>query len=126
MRGPPVSACGLTGIDESGAAGRVRIEQLEHHLRRIAAGIQAADVLGDPSASLDVSRLPAVGELSERQWQALSRLMRGQRVPAIAIEMSVSQSTIRNHLAAIYRKMGVHSQAELLSLLRPPDPSTEE
>jgi PAS domain S-box-containing protein len=116
----------FTEIDDSGAASRVRIEQLEHHLRRIAAGIQAADVWGASGASLDVVRLPAVGELSNRQWEVLSRLMRGERVPAIANEMSVSQSTIRNHLAAIFRKMGVHSQAELLLLLRHTnDPPTE-
>jgi PAS domain S-box-containing protein len=117
---------GFTGVDDSGAASRVRIEQLERHLRRIAAGIQAADVWGASGASLDVVRLPAFGELSNRQLEVLSRLMRGERVPAIATEMSVSQSTIRNHLAAIFRKMGVHSQAELLSLLRQADdPSTE-
>jgi len=31
--------------------------------------------------------------------------------------MFLSPSTIRNHLAAIYRKFGVHSQAELLAAL---------
>jgi PAS domain S-box-containing protein len=124
--GAPRFGFGFSGIDESGATSRVRIQQLEDHLRRIAAGIQSADALGTSGGSLDVVRLPAVGELSDRQWDVLSRLVRGQRVPAIATELSVSQSTIRNHLAAIFRKMGVHSQAELLLLLRlANDPSTE-
>jgi DNA-binding CsgD family transcriptional regulator len=30
----------------------------------------------------------------------------------------VTQSTIRNHLAAIYSKMGVSSQQELMNLFR--------
>jgi DNA-binding NarL/FixJ family response regulator len=29
----------------------------------------------------------------------------------------LSQSTVRNHLSTIYRKVGVHSQSELLSRL---------
>jgi DNA-binding CsgD family transcriptional regulator len=31
--------------------------------------------------------------------------------------MYSSQSTVRNHLTAVYRKFGVHSQRELLDLL---------
>jgi DNA-binding CsgD family transcriptional regulator len=30
----------------------------------------------------------------------------------------VSQSTVRNHLSSIFRKVGVHSQSELLRRLR--------
>jgi DNA-binding CsgD family transcriptional regulator len=29
----------------------------------------------------------------------------------------VSESTVRNHLTAVYRQFGVHSQAELLAKL---------
>ena len=48
----------------------------------------------------------------------MTRLLRGERVPEIAREMFVSQSTVRNQLGTIYQKVGVHSQSELLSLLR--------
>ena len=37
--------------------------------------------------------------------------------PEIARSMYLSQSTVRNHLTAVYRKFGVHSQRELLELL---------
>jgi len=48
-------------------------------------------------------------------------------VPTIAAALNVSQNTVRNHLAAIYKKFGVHSQTELLAmLLKVPDsPSTK-
>lgn len=36
----------------------------------------------------------------------------------IAKALFVSQSTVRNHLSDISRKLGVHSQAEPLELLR--------
>lgn len=57
-------------------------------------------------------------ELSSRQWEIVTRLRRGERVPGIAREMYLSQSTVRNHLIAVFRKFGVDSQAELLRCLR--------
>jgi DNA-binding NarL/FixJ family response regulator len=63
-------------------------------------------------------RVPALSDLSARQWEVISRLARGERVSTIAADMYLSQSTVRNHLSAIFRKVGVHSQRELLALLR--------
>ena len=69
---------------------------------------QTADALG----------ISATTELSQRQWEVISRLVRGERVATIAAEMYLSQSTVRNHLSAIFHKVGVHSQNELLALWR--------
>jgi DNA-binding NarL/FixJ family response regulator len=44
--------------------------------------------------------------------------MDGQRVPWIAADLFVSQSTVRDHLSSIFRKLGVRSQAELIRRLR--------
>jgi DNA-binding NarL/FixJ family response regulator len=44
--------------------------------------------------------------------------LQGERVPRIAEELFLSQSTVRNHLADMFKKMGVHSQEELLDLFR--------
>jgi PAS domain S-box-containing protein len=58
---------------------------------------------------------------STRQSEILTRLLRGERVQDIANALYLSPSTVRNHLTAVYRKFGVHSQAELLAkLLRGP------
>jgi PAS domain S-box-containing protein len=92
-----------------------RSTELEQRLWRIALEVQAAGVL---DAMHEVPSVPVVHDLSSRQWEVLARLQRGERVPGIAREMYVSQSTVRNHLAAIFRKTGVNSQAELLALLR--------
>lgn len=59
-----------------------------------------------------------LADLSARQWEIVTRLLRGERVPGIAKAMYLSQSTVRNHLTAVFRKFGVHSQAELLAHLR--------
>jgi predicted signal transduction protein with EAL and GGDEF domain/DNA-binding CsgD family transcriptional regulator len=62
--------------------------------------------------------VPVEGDFSERQLEIIERLLRGERVPTIARGLYLSQSTVRNHLSAIFRKLGVHSQEELLGTLR--------
>jgi PAS domain S-box-containing protein len=57
------------------------------------------------------------GGLSSRQWEIVTRLIRGERVVEIARALHLSPSTVRNHLTAVYRKFAVHSQAELLAEL---------
>jgi DNA-binding CsgD family transcriptional regulator len=52
--------------------------------------------------------------LSPRECEIVQLLLDGERVPAIAKQLVVSQSTVRNHLAASFKKLGVHSQQELL------------
>ena len=97
-----------------------RVIELESHLRRIGLEVRAAGVLDSLESLPAAGEFPQLAELSTRQWEILSRLRRGDRVATIAAELYVSPSTVRNHLAAIFRKFGVHSQAELLQLLRAP------
>jgi PAS domain S-box-containing protein len=95
-----------------------RVADLERHLWRIALEVQAAGVVDGLQRLPDPSEVPGLEDLSTRQWEIVTRLLRGERVPDIAAATFVSQSTVRNQLATIYRKLGVHSQTELLALLR--------
>lgn len=95
-----------------------RVSELESRLRRIGLEVRAAGVLDNLGLLPTPGVLPELGQLTTRQREILSRLRRGDRVATIAAELYVSPSTVRNHLAAIFRKFGVHSQAELLELLR--------
>ena len=84
---------------------------------------QLAVLGGDVLDGMDQlrSQMPS-GNFSTRQWEILTRLVRGERVEEIAADLYLSPSTVRNHLAAIYKKFGVHSQTQLLAkLLRAPD-----
>lgn len=56
--------------------------------------------------------------LTPRQWEVLQLLLEGSRVPVISAKLEVSRSTVRNHLATIFRKCGVHSQSELIEYFR--------
>jgi DNA-binding NarL/FixJ family response regulator len=96
-----------------------RVAELEGRLRRIAAELRAAGLMDDERQSLPVPRdIPHLVELSSRQREILVRLLNAQRVSLIAAELYVSPSTVRNHLTTIFTKFGVHSQAELLAVLR--------
>jgi DNA-binding CsgD family transcriptional regulator len=94
-----------------------RAAQLERHLRRIAAEVDASRVLQSVRNVPEPAHFAQLSALSARQREVLARLIRGERVRTIADGLFVSQSTVRNHLSAIFERFGVHSQAELLALL---------
>jgi DNA-binding CsgD family transcriptional regulator len=56
--------------------------------------------------------------LSQREQEVLDELRNGGRVATIAQKLSISPTTVRNHLQRIFWKLGVHSQAELVEHLR--------
>ncbi len=71
-----------------------------------------------PDAFLGWGPLSAVETLTRREKDVLQLLLDGRRVSSIARTLYLSPQTIRNHLKAIFRKLGAHSQAELLDSLR--------
>jgi DNA-binding CsgD family transcriptional regulator len=84
---------------------------LQRRVWRMAGDAHAAALARDGAAA-------ALAELSSRQWEIVTRLQRGERVPTIADTLYLSQGTVRNHLMAVFRKFGVHSQEDLLTRLR--------
>jgi DNA-binding CsgD family transcriptional regulator len=107
----------LSGPDPATASKLDRVAQLEHRLWRIASEVQASGIFDSLGTFPDPERFPQLSSLTTRQWEVLSRLLRGERAPAIAKDLFVSPSTIRNNLSEIFRIFDVHSQSELLNLL---------
>jgi DNA-binding NarL/FixJ family response regulator len=74
-------------------------------------------------------RPPAVGQtgspampagfaaLSGREWQIIRDLIDTPSAHAVAVKRQRSPHTVHNHLKSIFRKLQVHSVAELLSLM---------
>jgi DNA-binding CsgD family transcriptional regulator len=89
----------------------------EEALRMLGRGLPALDT-GEAISALD--RVAPVGaqRLSSRESEIVARLVSGDRVPAIAQALFLSQSTIRNHLSSAFGKLGVTSQQELVDLYR--------
>jgi DNA-binding CsgD family transcriptional regulator len=89
-------------------------------------------VRASPAAPVGPSRqstlyanVPGLVQLSAREVEIVSRLFNGDRVPAIADSLFLSQSTVRNHLSAVFRKLGVRSQQELIYVLREALPASD-
>ena len=56
-------------------------------------------------------------ELTAREWEAVELLRQGLPTREIAVQLGISQVTVRRHLSAAYAKLGVSSRASALELL---------
>jgi DNA-binding CsgD family transcriptional regulator len=117
---PPPLAFALIRYDDDADSptDSSREMQLEAHMLRIADELQAAGLIPRLPQLPALTDEPELGKLTSREWAVLTRLVDGQRVSAIAADLYVSQSTVRNHLSSIYAKLGVHSQVDLVRLVR--------
>ena len=95
-----------------------RSAELEQRLWRIAQEVRAAGLLSAEHDQRAPESILSRTDFTLRQWEVIGLLRDGMRVGSIASTLHVSQSTVRNHLSAIFRKVGVHSQEALLLVLR--------
>lgn len=77
--------------------------------------------LGSADLTPSGRSLPGLERLSRREIEVVRMLLLGDRVPVIARQLFISQSTVRNHLSSVFRKLRVNSQQELIVLLRERD-----
>ncbi|WP_395671087.1 response regulator [Phenylobacterium sp.] len=61
--------------------------------------------------------MPGVDNLTARQREVLDELLLGRSSKEIARTLAVAEGTVKIHLAAIYRALGVRSRAEAISRL---------
>jgi DNA-binding CsgD family transcriptional regulator len=107
--------------DSSGSAqdnAARRADQLEQHMWRIAQEVRAAGLIPAAGETLPRGQIKEFSEMTSRQREIVTRLLAGERVGEIAREMYLSPSTVRNHLTAVFRRFGVHSQLELISVVK--------
>lgn len=103
----------MTFVGEGRGRHLERVDDLEEELWLLTTDVRArlTNVVSDADS-------PEVSGLTERQKEIVRRLLDGQRVQGIARALSLSPSTVRNHLSAAYQKLGVNSQSELIEKLR--------
>lgn len=82
---------------------------------RLAANGTDPDHSGRLSAA---DRRELLSGLSHREREVATEIARGTRIPILARRLELSERTVRNHLHAAFRKLGVHSQADLVLLLK--------
>jgi DNA-binding CsgD family transcriptional regulator len=87
-------------------------------LARLSRGAEVAQLARGVLRGITDRDVPGLNRLTTRELEVVARLVEGDRVPAIASALFLSQSTIRNHLASVFTKLGITSQQQLLTLLR--------
>ncbi len=56
--------------------------------------------------------------MTRREREIAQRFALGLSHKAVALELDLAPSTVRNHLAHLYRRLGIHNKAELLQVLQ--------
>jgi DNA-binding CsgD family transcriptional regulator len=115
----PPPSCAFVAVADDGLAVPARGIELDNALLRLTRPSEMVSASGDGDASGRV-HFPGRSRLSDRELEVVRQLLAGDRVPAIARSLFLSQSTVRNYLSSVFRKLGVGSQQELLDLLRAP------
>jgi DNA-binding CsgD family transcriptional regulator len=105
-----------TAIVASLAEATGRLVEVEERMRQLADALEryrrSKRVLATFRADSPLQHI------SSRERQVLELLGQGYRPRSIAEKLHVSPDTVRNHLKAMFKKTGTHSQEELTALLR--------
>lgn len=106
---------------QAGAIGyllkNVSIDELAAAMRNAYAGKstlapEATQVLID-----SVTRPPAPGhDLSQREHEVLALMVKGMSNPEIADQLTISRSTVKNHISSILSKLNVSRRSEAIAL----------
>lgn len=79
---------------------------------------EGAAIIVEPSGPSDVAEMLARGHgLTPREREVAFGLARGDTTDVLAARLFVSPHTVRDHLKAVFRKVGVTSRAELVAHL---------
>jgi DNA-binding NarL/FixJ family response regulator len=113
---PAAGARGVRRAIEQGADGLVWEAALESTL----ATTVGAVLSGQIAVPRDVWRRVERPELTNREKQTLGLVIMGLSNGEIATRLYVSESTVKSHLSAAFRKLGVRSRAEAARVIADP------
>lgn len=91
-------------------------DDMLHAFAQVMAGqVYVPPIVGDVDVEAPASRAPAipaapVASLTERQREVLTHMSTGKSNKEIARALRISESTVKVHLAAAFRLLGVHNR----------------
>ena len=106
------------GAPEAPRLARARVAALEQGMQKIAELVKELGLVTPEAVHHRPGVEAMLSRLSARERQIVELLLASRRVPGIATTLGISPHTVRNHLKAVFRKLGVHSQEALLELLQ--------
>lgn len=75
-----------------------------------------AHVLSQKNAPSTRSKPDQSFNLTEREFEVLEAVARGERSKEIAEHLGISERTVKTYLASIYNKLGVDSRAAAIAV----------
>jgi PAS domain S-box-containing protein len=119
MRGSMATMLDLPSLAES--LSKQVADELEPHLDQARALLADIGRIATEGIVPRLARLrrenTALASLTPREWEVAEMIYAGRRVRNIAIELGISEHTVRGHLKSIYRKLDVISQSDLIDWL---------
>lgn len=111
-----VEADGIARALEAGAHGAL-LKTIDHHelvdaIRRVVAG----ETVVSPEIRKMLKASPPVRPLTERQKSILDSMTRGLTDADIALQLNLSTNSVREHVTAIYAKIGAANRAEAVAI----------
>lgn len=107
---------GISRVLEAGAKGAI-LKNAD--LPELLAAIQSV-AKGESYLSSEIRQImkddPPVPELSPRQVEIMTSIMRGFNNAEIAAQLGIDRSTVKNHLSILFSKLGVATRAEAVAL----------
>jgi PAS domain S-box-containing protein len=97
--------------------GRRRVSASTVTMRTPDGGVLVLQVLRDGDVPSDEA-LSGAATLTRRQHEVLALLADGVQAKVIARRLEISETTARNHIQAILRELGCHSQLEAVAKAR--------
>lgn len=77
--------------------------------------ISQTDVIGSLGAKLEY--LQKSYGISERELEVVELMVKGRSATFIGETLFISKSTVQSHCKAVYKKLGIHSKQELISMV---------
>ncbi|MCQ4270870.1 MULTISPECIES: response regulator transcription factor ErdR [Pseudomonas] len=110
---------------EFGASGFIPksspLEVIQHAVRAVLDGDEWWPVLSDTAVSVSAEAKAAsagLASLTPQQFRVLTMVCEGLLNKQIAYELSVSEATVKAHVTAIFRKLGVRTRTQAALLLQ--------
>ena len=110
------TANGIARALEVGASGAVmkniECSELADMIRAVISG----QTVVSPEIRKNLKSSPPIDELTERQRQILTAMVDGRTDADIAAALKLSANSVRDHITAIYNKLGADNRAEAVAI----------
>ncbi|WLD58381.1 response regulator transcription factor [Salinispirillum sp. LH 10-3-1] len=112
----------VAGSQELGALGfcskSAAPDALRHTLEQVLLGELCFPAISDAGEHTPLLRAMAqLQTLTPAQYDVAMRVSTGELNKTIAWDLGISEATVKAHLTTIFRKLGLHGRAQLVSLL---------